>query len=260
MTDLQNLASVSGKAYVGGLIGYGQADGNTSYIKDSSSSGAIKAEACVGCIAGKLISIVINNCSNEGSTLEATKYITDEGDKYAYVGGYVGYGYLVQNCTNTVSINYTAGGYNVGGIIGYTDAAESISMQNLKNTASISGENVVGGIIGGWITSTSDFDIYTINIADFANEGDITGGGDFVGGLIGYLRLEESDRFHSYTLYMTDLQNLGTVHGAECVGGLIGYGETDSEKSSIIDYTASGSVTGSSKVNAVAGRLVNIAI
>ena len=255
MNEFKNSGNVSGKTYVGGLIGYGATDNTESYIKDSSSTGTIKAEAYVGCIAGRLVCLVIDNCSNEGSNLEATKYITDSGEKYAFVGGYVGRGYLAKNCTNTVSINYTSDGRYVGGILGYTDATGSTSMQNLKNTANITGQEYVGGIIGAWSAVTNDYSNYTVNLNDFTNEGSVKGRGNYVGGILGYLRFDER---YSYTLYITEFRNTGKITGNSYVGGLIGFGETDSDKSSIVDSSASGSVSGSSNTNSLAGVLIKI--
>ena len=257
MNEFKNSGNVSGKTYVGGLIGYGATDNTESYIKDSSNTGAIKAEAYAGCIAGRLIYVVVDNCSNEGSTLEATKYITDSGEKYVFVGGYVGRGYLAKNCTNTVSINYTSDGRYAGGILGYTDATGSTSMENLKNTASITGQEYVGGIIGAWSAVTKDYSYYTVNLNDFANEGTIKGRGDYVGGIVGYLCFDER---YSYTLYITEFKNTGKIMGVSYVGGLIGYGETDSDKSSVMDSSASGTVSGSSNYGKIAGKLEKITI
>ena len=110
MTEFKNTGAVSGKTYVGGLIGFGETDGAASYIKDSSNASSVTAEASVGCIAGRLVYVTVDNCSNAGSTLSATNYITESEAKFAFVGGFVGRGYLVSNCTNTVSINYRSDG------------------------------------------------------------------------------------------------------------------------------------------------------
>lgn len=255
MTEFKNEGDVSGKNYVGGLIGYGATDNNSSYIKDSSSSSAITAEAYVGCIAGRLVAVAIDNCTNDGSSISATKYITESDTKFAYLGGFVGRGYLVSNCTNKVNINYSSDGRYVGGIMGYTDASGSTSMSNLKNEVSIKGKDYVGGIIGSWNVSTRNYSNYTVNVDSFDNTGSVTGTGDYVGGLFGHMYFNEGN---SYTVFMTELHNSANISGNAYVGGLIGYGETDSDKSSLVDSASTGTVNGTSNYDKVAGKLVKI--
>lgn len=257
MTEFKNEGDISGKNYVGGLIGYGATDNNSSYIKDSRSSSAITAEAYVGCIAGRLVAVAVDNCTNDGSSINATKYITELDTKFAYLGGFVGRGYLVSNCTNKVNINYGSDGRYVGGIMGYTDASGSTSMSNLKNEASIKGKDYVGGIIGSWNVSTRKYSNYTVNIDSFDNTGSVAGTGDYVGGLFGHMYFNEGN---SYTVFMTELHNSANISGKAYVGGLIGYGETDSDKSSVKDSSASGVVSGSSNYGKIAGKLENITI
>ena len=200
----------------------------------------------------------MDNCSNEGSTLEATKYITDSGEKYAYVGGYVGKGYLISNCTNTVNINYTSDGKYVGGIIGYTSATGTISIENLKNSANITGNEYVGGIIGYWNGVSSGYNKYSLQLEGFENSGSIESTGNYCGGIIGYMKFTVSN--DSYLVKIIEFKNTGDIIGKTYVGGLIGYGESDSSESYIKDYIISGNVMGISDFDKVVGKKVYIKV
>jgi hypothetical protein len=147
----------------------------------------------------------------------------------------------------------------VGGIMGYTDALYSTEMTNLKNTANITGNEYVGGIIGAWNTNVDTYYSYSVSISSFENSGTIKGTGNYVGGIAGYLYFNnDNGSYYNYTVYLSDLTNTGSVTGNKYVGGLIGYGETDSTSSSIIDYVSTGKVTGSSYAKKVGGKLVNL--
>ena len=249
-SDLKNTGDISGKAYVAGIFGYAKSDATTSYMQDCINQSTITGESYVGCIAGQVIYISITDCSNSGSELNATGYTTIEGEKYAYVGGYVGYGYLANNCTNEVSINYSGAGRYVGGILGYTDATKDYSMTNLKNTANISGHSYVGGIIGGSVNSYKYAYEGTVSLSQFENTAHVVGKGSYVGGIIGYLT--QNNGYDDLVLYASEFVNTGSVSGGSYVGGIIGYAKSDSNKSSLIDCTTS---TGS-----IAGQLESITI
>ena len=287
-SDFENTGDVTGKSYVGGLFGYAYSDGTASYIQDSSSSANIKAEAMVGGLAGQLEYIQMNNCDNAGTTITATKYIIDGSNKYAYVGGYAGRGYIASNCTNTVDINYTAGGLYVGGIMGYSQGSDSYEMIELKNTATINGENYVGGIFGyssaNWTFSASNFEnkgdivgneyvggIFgymncsmggysnpTVTLTQFKNSGKVTATGSYVGGAIGYGMVNNSNSNHVFTFYASDFENTGDVTGKSYVGGLIGFAYSDDTNSCIRDSKSSANITAEFYIGGLAGMLQNI--
>ncbi len=264
LSDLSNTGAVTGQSHVGGILGYGGADSADSVLKDSTNTAAINAKAYVGCIAGQLEYISLENCSNEGSTLNATGYVTEDGIKRAYVGGYVGHGYLVNKCTNTVEINYTGGGRFVGGIAGYISAFPSdATMENLHNTATIKGYNRVGGIFGE-VNATCFQATYKLTLLDFSNEGTVSGA-DYVGGLIGYLYLDDtkSSSIHKdyyYTASIDAMSNTGNISGSNYVGGIFGYAKADSADSIMTDITATGSVSGKSNYNSINGKVENITV
>ncbi len=251
LTDSSNTGDVSGKQYVGGLFGYVHATNANSSMTDLSNRSAVEGDAYVGCIAGSIVNIVVNSCSNTGSTLKANKYIISDAEKYAYVGGMAGYGYLFNNCTNEVEINYTAGGKYVGGIAGYISSGNN-SMTELSNTASVSGADFVGGLFGYHYTGNMQATFFT-------NSGNITGTGGYVGGLAGYTTAANygySD--HSYK--MTDSSNTGDVSGKQYVGGLFGEIYSSSAASNLTGLHNSSHVSGEVYVGCIAGAINNLTI
>jgi hypothetical protein len=242
VSDCTNTGDVKGTINVGGIFGYAYAT-NGSYIKNSSNSSAIEGEAYVGCIAGSALCITVTDCENGGSTLTATKYVTQDGVKYAYVGGFVGEGSEASDCTNEVDINYTAGGRYVGGIIGGITTGQGRTMTGLRNTANISGADYVGGIIGNYYVD-SNYNDRTTQFDDLENSGNITGTGNYIGGMIGSF---DGDQEQYRTLYISDFANTGTVKGSKYVGGIVGYAHTN-DKSYIQDSTTtSGKIAGELK-------------
>lgn len=253
--DFKNTGDVKGKLYVGGIVGYGESNSTKSFIENSSNNSNITAEAYVGCIAGELYYIAIDNCKNQGSTLNATKYVASEGIKYAYVGGFVGKGYTVSNCTNNVDISYTAGGRYVGGIAGSLGWLDGITIENLKNTANISGASYVGGIFGNIYNSKDDlYGEYSFELNELSNSGSVTGTDEYVGGIIGYL-YTAGGRHGGYTVSANELVNTGNITGNHYVGGIVGYGETNSEASCIQDSTNASSISAKYYVGCIAGCL-----
>ena len=257
-TEMTNTGDIKGKSHVGGIFGYAGTDSVNSYLQDSSNASAITAEYYVGAVAGQLKTIKLYSCKNDGSTISATGYEVVDGEKYAFVGGFVGRGYTADECTNTVEIAYNAGGAYVGGIMGYTDASEDYSMSALKNTADISGNDYVGGIIGGMENQVSKYSDYTVSLHTFENTGSITASGNYVGGIVGSLDFGNSGgKNYSVTLYATAMTNSGNVKGGSYVGGIFGYAKTDSENSSMTDTNATGEVSGKSS-GTVNGKAENL--
>ena len=259
VTNSKNTGAIEGNNYVGGLLGYGRSCSADSCIQDCENASSIKGAAYVGCIAGQLETIRVDSCKNDGSTLTATGYVLDSGNKYAYVGGYVGCGYTFSNCTNKVEINYTGGGMYVGGICGYVSRRGSYNMSKLENTANISGASYVGGIFGRIINEGGN-NKGDINFDGFANSGTVKGSGDYIGGLIGHALFNDSYNNYKVMLTLINSSNTGTVRGANYAGGLFGYVKSNSNSSSITDCTATGAVNGESNCDKVAGKMEGIAV
>ena len=172
--SITNTGNVTGVSQIGGIVGYAKAAVG-SKIYDASVSADILGEYYVGGIAGKIENVAITTCTNEGSTVTATSYFTEGENFYAWLGGYVGYGYSVDNCVNNVDIKYDARGTYVGGIIGYATDVIQDCTNNGDITTHTSG---VGGVVGE-MNSTTEF-----TISNLTNNGNVTGASS-VGGVIG---------------------------------------------------------------------------
>lgn len=209
---------ITGDSYVGGIIGYGQFN-NSGYILESNINNCkIIAKYMVGGIAGSLEKVVIDGCCVLNSTVEASSYVNINSVYYAYLGGIVGKGYSVLNCTNDTKISYDNIGINVGGIAGYSNG----TISNCKNNGIISAEKVsnVGGLVG-YVdhTDINSKIIFSENV-NFA----VVSGLSNVGGLFGNIYSNNS----AYDLQILDSINYGTIVGiktnnnSEAVGGIIG--------------------------------------
>lgn len=88
-------------------------------------------------------------------------------------------------------------------------AINSSSITNCYNSATISNTNYVGGIVG---KLQSGSDIY-----DCINTGSVTGSGDYVGGIVGYISSTDS------YAYVYRCYNSGTVLSDQYRGGIVGY-------------------------------------
>ncbi|MBR2454362.1 MAG: hypothetical protein IKB35_05105, partial [Clostridia bacterium] len=273
MTDVSNTGDITGGNYTAGIVGSASPDdGGT--IELSSSSADISGSAYVGAIAGKLVNVSVNSCSNAGSTVSASSYVVENGVNYAYLGGYVGYGYSISNCDNAVTLTYDSYGFRIGGIAGYAGG----NITDCENTASITAPNAsyVGGIAG-----------YAVNIEfkSLNNSGDITGK-DYTAGIIGTLSCpsyrtttvatcENSGKIvgGNYTagivgnvvggsdsvLNMTDVSNTGDITGGNYTAGIVGSASPD-DGGTITGYTNSGTITATGVSNAIAAYLKNITL
>lgn len=110
---------------------------------------------------------------------------------------------------------------------GKYDGKVSIRIVNCKNTATVTGDNYMGGLIG-WIDNTNEA-ANTISIESCSNEGTVTGKNLYVAGLVGYL---------SYA-NLVKCSNTGSVKSSVFVGGLAGH----SYMGTIMDCTNSGDIT-----------------
>ena len=270
-TSLNNTANIAGNTHVGGLVGYAASNGNST-IKDSASSGAVSGEWAVGGLAGQLDKIRLANSTNAGSSVTATGYKIDGSSYYAYLGGYVGYGYSFENCENASALTYTERGEQIGGIAGYASGPISackntaditatksnkiggiagyatyggdVSYMNLENTGKITGKDYTGGIVGYYANSS-----YIVSIGKWTNGGAIVGS-SYAAGLMGYGNLKK--------LTASDLKNTGDVTGTVYVGGLIGYAYSNATDSLIWNSSSKGSITGEWVVGGLAGELERI--
>ena len=135
----------------------------------------------------------VRDCKNTGSVRGL-----------AVIGGVCGYneeGGIIENSFNEGTVSGTVDNVQqVGGVSGYNNG----TIKSCYNTASVSGQNSVGGVCG--------FNSRGI-ITNCFNEGTVSGQ-TFVGGVCG----------NGYGVATTNCFNEGTVSGQSYVGGVCGYG------------------------------------
>ena len=258
--NCKNSGSVKGVSHVGGIVGKANADTLLSEIRCCSNAAPISAEAMVGCIAGEC-NMTVSDCQNEGSSLQVSGFLTEGEKKCAYAGGFVGKGAVIKDCKNTVAILYEGSGNFVGGLMGHcAKTGWQSRFENLENLAEIKGCDFVGGLFGA-ITPPSNGEGDTLTVRSAKNSGNVSGN-DFVGGLIGSLYLDGSHAIIHYDFpgYIIGGENSGMIRARSCVGGLVGYGRTDTALSEIIDPVATGEVVGEDQYGAVGGSLENLTV
>jgi filamentous hemagglutinin family protein len=159
----------------------------------------------------------------------ATGTVTGKGN---FVGGLMGFNsgkVIGSNASGGVS-----GGSYVGGLLGDSVGASGAGMliSNSYATGNVSGTgNYVGGLVG---YNSSPL------ISNSHATGDVSGGGSDVGGLVGY---------NSATGAVNGSYAWGSVFGASYVGGLIGY-----SAGTLNSGYATGNVGGYSNVGGLVGR------
>ena len=265
-TLLECVGEIKGVAYVGGIFGYGKSEAE-GMISTSNVNAEISGEYNIGGIAGVLEVISIDSCSNDGSSITATGHITVDGQFYVRLGGYVGSGYKISNCTNNIDLTYTGLGMQVGGIAGYAtsnitdctnngnitaksyvggiigDVASSVSVtyDGLENTGDITGIDHIGGIIGKFWLSVSNSSVgQIITVNECRNSGNITGE-KYVAGIIGHIYANNSHYHQTTRVTATLLANYGIIKGTSVVGGMIGYFYSEGA-STLTEYTMEGTV------------------
>ena len=286
--DSKNLGAITAQDYVGGIVGYATGKFGTNAIDNCMSSSTVTARTYVGCIAGYLINTQVKNCDNTDSELVVTEASLDGTTKISYVGGYVGRGYSVSDCTNEIDISVP--GQCVGGVIGWGNGNVSnctndgditsdegnfvggvagflrnvTSVKNLNNFGEIKGVNAIGGVIGK-IEDDYGGENVTLAIADLRNEGAVTGT-NYVAGIIGYI-YSNATKSASYpypncvvTIQMDRNDNIGTIKGEDYVGGIIGYALSETTDSYIQLCNSYSRIEGRAYVGCIAGYLSNIKV
>ena len=163
----------------------------------------IKGGNASGTVVGAVRSGTIENCYNINSTVELY-------DESSNVGGVVGQVKgVIKNCTNiggrVVGKKSANGRTQAGGVVGLLVTGGSQAI-NCYNAGDVTGEgNFVGGVVGVEDTSSTIQDCY--------NTGNVTGKGNNVGGVVGVEATSST---------VQDCYNTGNVTGDETVGGVAG--------------------------------------
>ena len=183
----------------------------------------IKGGTCSGTVVGAVRSGTIENCHNINSTVELYDECHGVGGVAGQVKG------VIKNCTNIggrVVGKKDANGYTLtGGVVG-TLATGGSQAIDCYNTGNVTGEgDYVGGVVGGANPSSTVQDCY--------NTGNVTGKGNFVGGVVGFGKSSST---------VQDCYNTGDVTGeGNDVGGVVGVAYTSS---TVQDCYNTGNVTG----------------
>ncbi|MFB0554604.1 MAG: GLUG motif-containing protein [Phycisphaerae bacterium] len=209
ITDCYTSGSVSGRLYVGGLVGVNFLGQVLNCYSTVSASGENDVGGLLGCNYGGNVL----NCYSTGSA---------RGEYY--VGGLVGCNYgNVLNCYSTGS---ASGDHDVGGLVGrngYRYLAGYVYGNVLNccySTGSVSGDHDVGGLVG--VNSSGQvLNCYSTGSAR---------GDHGVGGLVGWNNNGE----------VTSCYSAGPVNGGNISGGLVGTGDSGRVNNSVWDVETSG--------------------
>ena len=130
------------------------------------------------------------------------------GDSYLGLFGYAA-GATFRNLRISGSVNIPFG-YTLGGLLGKAEPETLI--ENVHSSVNVSGGSSIGGLVGWAVDGSS--------ISRSSSNGDVTGVGEGVGGLVGYAR------GNGRTTTISDSYATGTVTGPEGypgIAGLLGY-------------------------------------
>ncbi|MBQ6893247.1 MAG: hypothetical protein IJN48_03490, partial [Clostridia bacterium] len=148
----------------------------------------------------------------------------------AYNGGILGYmlagasvpqNLVITGCTNSGKINGTGSGN--GGIVGtlIPSSGCTISITNCTNTATVTGNNYTGGILGYVVDDASHglAESVTYTISGCENTGAVTStGGNGTGGIAGLLTL-----YSNSAITVSNCTNSGKISGPAYNGGIVAY-------------------------------------
>jgi|GEM_PF-4817591 len=216
--------SVSGDINVGGIVGRGYGE-----IIGCSSTAEVSGSSNVGGIVG-YANNTISGCRN--------KWLVNGSGKY--VGGVVGYhenGGVLMNCVNHARVQSQS--EYVGGVAG----AACRPVSGCRNLGAVNGKNYVGGVAG--TNQYAGSMVGCVNSGTVVGGqrnllGEVTDGGEYVGGVTGYAESPVTDCGTTedsvvrgdhwvagvagavYNCDTSGCFNLGSVSGRQSVGGVVG--------------------------------------
>ena len=217
ITSSTNTADITGGNYVGGYIGYGVGTA----IRIATNNNIITGGAYVGGIAGYCGNLT--DCTNNG-IINSTAVVVENSESAAYVGGISGYATLINSCVNNADIIIETGGKYVGGITGYLYLSNNTTCEGNTNNGEVSGRDYVGGIVGNIYCAASANG--TATFTNNENTKNVSGNGNYIGGLIGYQSSAYKSSYpYGYTyLTISNCRNSGNIAGNNYVGGILAYG------------------------------------
>ena len=165
-------------------------------------NGYIKGNNWVGGFVGQSIeNSYISNCINKNQVIGN-----------GFVGGISGRASgTIENCVNYSSIGLETSKYNIGGIFGYSNSANT-KVNNCSNFGNIIGSQAGG--IGGTIVYASIKECYNNGAIDSIGQ---------AGGIIGYV-------YESGLGTIENCYNLKNISGYRNIGGIVGFNNSTSLK------------------------------
>ena len=146
-------------------LGGGVCGVNYGTVRDCKNTGSVRGFSTIGGVCGlNEKGGIIENSFNEGT-------VSGTGDNAQQVGGVSGYNNgTIKSCYNTASVS---GQESVGGVCGFNSVGTTT---NCFNEGTVSGQNIVGGVCGNscGVTTTNCFNVGTVS------------GQSHVGGVCGY--------------------------------------------------------------------------
>ncbi len=171
----------SNSDYIGGIVGYNKGSGSTeALVEDCTFSGNVQGYFHVGGIAGQAFTCTITGCSAQGK-IEGTYY----------VGGIVGdaNSCTISECSAQVEL---VGEHYVGGVSGAIAICDVDNCWTSGILRTTSPASMVGGIVGRASPRTTVANCYS-TIPLSCNVTDISGGSEFMGGIVGQLSENSSE-------------------------------------------------------------------
>ena len=223
-TSIQNVnlfvASVTGKNYVGALVGYmtGMSISQTYITADIAVVGSPQYGGGndVGGMVGYASASILDNISFMGKVKGGNN-----------VGAFVGYLHnskMIDAHVPGISVDGTD---SIGGLVGLSDPS---SLNNVSFIGVVGGRNYVGGLVGYSISTTISKSYHQCEVS----------GTEMVGGLVG--RNEAGSD-------ISECYSMGIVKGTKDVGGLVG----NNSASAISDTYSTGNVTGATHGGGLVG-------
>ena len=256
--------AVSGAAYVGGLVGYYQANGCTtaacSGISNSYATGSVTASNATGC-AGGFIGQMQGNSNSGAYTPITNSYATGNVQNATstsplYLGGFMGSSYNSYTISNSYASGNVSGVQYVAGFIadiGYANVnGITQTISNSYATGSVTAtaaSSYAGGFIGlveSCANSSTTQPINTISQSyTTSNVNAVSYGGGFVGNVIAATCSNGSGSFT-----INDSYSKGSILGTSTIGGFAGFTNASVTLNRVF---ATGLVGGSSTVGGLIG-------
>ena len=236
VSNSYSIGSVSGKIYIGGLVGW-----NGGNVSNSHSTGSVTGVGYSTLCIGGLVGL------NEYGTV-SNSYSTGSVTGSMYIGGLVG-----ANDYGTVSDSYSTG--SVTGVTSYVGGLVGRNRGNVSNShsaGSVTGNDYVGGLVGKSVGDVSN-SYSTGNVIGSMSIGGLVGQISYGTVSYSYSTGNVTGEHHAGGLVGTNCDTVinsystGSVTGNDYVGGLVGsnglFGSNGTISNSFWDTETSGQTT-----------------